>query len=174
MNVDGDYTGQFADPFYADIFTGCVPDCAYVPVITASQETTSFAVFLQNEWEATDKLSLIAGLRYWRDEREGAYYGDEPSNQMHIAFDKTQVVGTAFGAPFDESVVPITLTPDDATPTFDDFTARLELDYRVERRPAACSRASTAAARAAASRSRPARRSPISRPSRRSAPTRSS
>jgi iron complex outermembrane receptor protein len=131
MNVDGDYTGQFADPFYADIFTGCVPDCAYVPVITASQETTSFAVFLQNEWKATDKLSLIAGLRYWRDEREGAYYGDEPSNQMHIAFDKTQVVGTAFGAPFDETVVPITLTPEDATPTFDDFTARLELDYRV-------------------------------------------
>jgi iron complex outermembrane receptor protein len=131
MNVEGDYTGQFADPFYRDLFTGCVPDCAYIPVITASQETTSFAVFLQNEWRATDKLSLIAGLRYWRDEREGAYYGDEPSNDMHIAFDRTQVVGTAFGAPFDESVVPITLTPDDATPTFDDITARLELDYRV-------------------------------------------
>jgi iron complex outermembrane receptor protein len=131
MNVDGDYTGQFADPFYRDLFTGCVPDCAYIPVITASQETTSFAVFLQNEWKATDQLSLIAGLRYWRDEREGAYYGDEPSNDMHIAFDKTQVVGTAFGAPFDQSVVPITLTPEDATPTFDDVTARLELDYRV-------------------------------------------
>ena len=131
MNVDGDYTGQFADPFYRDLFTGCVPDCAYIPVITASQQTTSFAVFLQNEWEATEKLSLITGLRYWRDEREGAYYGDEPSNDMHIAFDEHQVVGTAFGAPFDESVVPVTLTPDDATPTFDDVTARLELDYRV-------------------------------------------
>ena len=131
MDVSGDYTGQFADPFYADIFTGCTPDCAYIPVITASQDTTSFAVFLQNEWKATEKMSLIAGLRYWRDEREGAYYGDEPSNQMHIAFDKTQVVGTAFGVPFDETVVPITLTPSDATPTFDDVTARLELDYRV-------------------------------------------
>jgi iron complex outermembrane receptor protein len=131
MKVEGDYTGQFADPFYADIFTGCVPDCAYVPVITASQETTSFAVFLQNEWRANDKLSLIAGLRYWRDQRQGAYYGDEPSNQMHIAFDETQVVGTAFGVPFDESVVPITLTPSDADRTFDDVTARLEVDYRA-------------------------------------------
>jgi iron complex outermembrane receptor protein len=132
MKVDGAYTGQFADPFYADIFTGCAPpSCAYVPVITASQETTSFAVFAQNEWKATDKLSLIAGLRYWHDQRKGAYYGDEPSNDMHIAFDHTQVVGTAFGAPFDETVVPITLTPDDADATFDDFTVRLELDYRV-------------------------------------------
>lgn len=120
MNVDGDYTGQFADPFYD-----------YIPIITASQETTSFAVFLQNEWRATEKISLIAGLRYWHDDREGAYYGDEPSNGMHIAFDHTQVVGTSFGVPFDESVVPITLTPDDADATFDDVTARLEFDYRV-------------------------------------------
>ena len=131
MKVEGDYTGQFADPFYADIFTGCVPDCAYIPVITASQETTSFAIFAQNEWKATDRVTLIAGLRYWHDQREGAYYGDEPSNQMHIAFDRTQVVGTAFGVPFDESVVPITLTPSDADRTFDDVTARLELDYRL-------------------------------------------
>ena len=131
MKVDGDYTGQFADPFYADIFTGCVPDCAYIPVITASQTTTSFAVFAQDEWKATDKVTLIAGLRYWHDQRKGAYYGDEPSNDMHIAFDTTQVVGTAFGAPFDETVVPITLTPDDADRAFSDVTARLELDYRV-------------------------------------------
>ncbi len=128
MNVEGDYTGQFADPFYEDVFG---PGFAYIPVITASQETTSFAAFLQNEWKATDKLSLIAGLRYWHDDREGAYYGDEPSNGIHIAFDKTQVVGESFGVPFDESVVPITLTPDDADASFDDITARLELDYRV-------------------------------------------
>jgi iron complex outermembrane receptor protein len=132
LKMEGDYTIQFADPFYADIFTGCAsPSCAYVPVITASQDTTSYAVFAQNEWKATDKLSLIAGLRYWHDRREGAYYADEPSNDLHIAFDDTQVVGTAFGAPFDESVVPITLTPSDADNTFDDITARLEIDYRI-------------------------------------------
>lgn len=130
MKVEGDYTGQFADPFYSD-FCGGDPACSYIPFITAAQETTSFAVFLQNEWRATDKVTLIAGLRYWRDEREGAYYGVEASNGMNIAFDRTQVVGESFGVPFDESVVPITLTPGDAKRTFDDVTARLELDYRL-------------------------------------------
>jgi iron complex outermembrane receptor protein len=129
MKVDGDYTGQFADPFYADVFGD--PAFAYIPVITANQHTKSYAVFLQNEWQATDRVSLIAGLRYWRDKRDGAYYGDEPSNGIHIAFDSTQVVGTSFGVPFPENVVPITLTPADANETFDDLTARLELDFRM-------------------------------------------
>ena len=130
MDVDGDYTGQFATPFY-DASATLPGDNFYIPLFTGSQKTTSFAVFLQNEWRATEKLSLIAGLRYWRDEREGAYYADEPSQEIHVAFDKTQVVGTVHGQPFDESVVPITLTPSDATPTFDDVTARLEIDYHV-------------------------------------------
>jgi iron complex outermembrane receptor protein len=130
MKVDGDYTGQFADPFYSDFCDGD-PACSYIPVIIASQTTTSFAVFAQDEWKATDKLSLIAGLRYWHDQRKGAYYGDEASNGIHIAFDHTQVVGTSFDVPFDQTVVPITLTPEDADKTFDDFTVRLELDYRV-------------------------------------------
>ena len=51
----------------------------------------------------------------------------------------------------------VLVTPGDAESTFDDVTARLELDYRAERRRAAVSRATTAAARAAASRSQPAR-----------------
>ena len=132
MKVNGDYTGQFADPFYDDVYLADFgPGFAYIPVITASQDTTSFAVFLQNEWRATDQLSLIAGLRYWRDERKGAYYADEPSNGIHIAFDHTQVVGINYLGPFDESVVPIMLTPSDADRTFSDVTARLEADYRV-------------------------------------------
>ena len=67
-------------------------------------------------------------------EREGAYYGDEPSNQHAHRVRQTQVVGTAFGAAVSTRiriVVPITLTPEDADRTFDDVTARLELDYRV-------------------------------------------
>jgi len=122
LSVSGDYTGQFADPFYG-----------YFPVITAAQDTDSYAIFAQDEWEVTDKVSLIAGLRYWRDQREGAYYGIEPLAGMDIRFDSTQVFGQSFGVDFDENqdVVPITLTPDDADRTFDDITARLELDYRV-------------------------------------------
>ena len=129
MKVDGDYTVQFADPFYGDYYGD--PAYAYIPVITASQTTTSWAVFAQNEWKATDQLTLITGLRYWHDQRNGAYYGDEPSNGIHIAFDHTQVVGINYNGPFDQTVVPITLTPEDAHATFDDVTARLELDHRV-------------------------------------------
>lgn len=120
MKVEGNYTGQFADPFYN-----------YIPYITARQDTTSYAIFAQDEWKATDRLSLIAGLRYWRDQRDGAYYGDEASTGIHIAFDQNQVTGTASGVPFNQSVTPITLTPSDAKKTFDDVTARLELDFRV-------------------------------------------
>lgn len=122
LKVNGDYTGKFADPFYG-----------YDPTIVASQDTNSYAIFAQDEWKATDQVSLIAGLRYWRDQRKGAYYGDEPSNGILIAFDHTQVVGTSFGVPFNQNPpsVPITLTPDDADKTFTGVTARLELDYRV-------------------------------------------
>ena len=120
LKVDGDYTGKFADPFYG-----------YDPTIIASQNTKSFAIFLQDEWKTTDQLSLIAGLRYWRDQREGAYYGSEPSQAIEIRFDRNQVFGQSFGANFDQTVVPITLRPADADKTFTGVTARLELDYRV-------------------------------------------
>jgi iron complex outermembrane receptor protein len=120
LKVDGDYTGKFADPFYG-----------YDPTIIASQNTKSFAIFLQDEWKAADQVTLIAGLRYWRDQREGAYYGTEPSNVIEIAFDRNQVIGTNFNGPFDQTVVPIRLTPADADKTFTGVTARLELDYRV-------------------------------------------
>ena len=122
MKVMGTFTGQFADPFYG-----------YIPYINAYQDTTSFAVFAQDEWKATDKFSVIAGLRYWTDQRAGAYYGDEASQQMHIAFDQNQVTGTASGVPFTQTAPPgvnLTLTPSDANQKFDDVTARLELDYR--------------------------------------------
>ena len=120
MKVDGDYTGQFADPFYA-----------YIPFITASQHTKSYAVFAQDEWKATDQVSLIGGLRYWRDQREGAYYGTEASNGIAIAFDRNQVVGTSFGVPFPQTTAPITLTPADAVKTFTGVTARAEIDYHL-------------------------------------------
>ena len=128
MKVEGDYTGQFADPFYADYYGD--PAFAYIPVIVAAQTTKSWAVFAQNEWKASDRVTLITGLRYWHDQRNGAYYGDEPSNGIHIAFDHTQVVGINYLGDFRDTGV-VTLTPEDAHATFDDVTARLELDYRV-------------------------------------------
>ena len=114
MYVDGEYTGKFADPFY-----GYDPDVAF------SQRTTSYAVFLQDEWTFTDRWKLIGGLRYWHDTREGAYFGSAPAIPalgqpiVTIIFNQSEIF------PLGSSV-----TPGDAKKSFDDVTARLELDYK--------------------------------------------
>ena len=50
MKVDGDYIGKFADPFY-----GYDPDVAF------TQETTSYAAFVQDEWSFSEKLEADRG-----------------------------------------------------------------------------------------------------------------
>jgi iron complex outermembrane receptor protein len=114
MKVDGDYTGKFADPFYG-----------YDPTVEMMQKTTSFAAFAQDEWQFAEAWKLTAGLRYWYDEREGGYFGVAPevpglSAPVTIIFN-------------DHEVLPLgsSITPDDATDTFDGITARLQLDWKV-------------------------------------------
>ena len=127
LKVDGDYTGKFADPFYNNIG-------GYDPTIVASQHTKSFAVFAQDEWKATDRFSVIGGLRYWRDNRVGAYQGTELTyTGVRIVFNTSQVSGTVNGGPYTDTnpATPITVTPADADKTFTGVTARFELDYRV-------------------------------------------
>jgi iron complex outermembrane receptor protein len=119
MDVSGDYTGKFADPFY-----GYDPDVAF------SQDTTSYAAFFQDEWSFADKWKLIGGLRYWRDSREGAYFASAPdvpglSPPVTIIFNKNEIF------PNSTDLTDVTVTPSDADADFDDFTARLELDYRM-------------------------------------------
>jgi len=115
MSVDGDYTGKFADPFY-----GYDPDVAF------SQETTSYAAFVQDEWSFAERWKLIGGLRYWHDTREGAYFGSAPevpglTPPVTIIFNQDQIFPNNPG---------VLVTPGDAESTFDDITARIELDYR--------------------------------------------
>jgi iron complex outermembrane receptor protein len=117
MDVSGDYTGKFADPFY-----GYDPDVAF------SQDTTSYAAFFQDEWSFNDQWKLIGGLRYWHDSREGAYFASAPevpglSPPVTIIFDKNEIF------PNSTDLTGVTVTPSDADATFDDFTARVELDY---------------------------------------------
>ncbi len=113
MKVDGDYTGKFADPFYG-----------YDPTIEMAQKTTSYAVFAQDEWSFTDDWKLILGARYWKDEREGAYFGTAPevpglSAPVTIIFNQREVspLGSDIG-------------PGDAETTFDGVTARVQLDWK--------------------------------------------
>ena len=143
MKVDGDYTGKFADPFY-----GYDPDVAF------TQETTSYAAFIQDEWSFSERWKLIGGLRYWHDTREGSYFGSAPEVPG-----LTPPVTIIFGP---DEIFPnnpdVLVSTADAERDFDDVTARLELDLPAERGPAPVRARTTAAARAAASRFRPARR----------------
>ena len=115
MKVRGAYTGKFADPFY-----GYDPDVAF------SQRTDSWAAFAQDEWKINDQFKLIAGLRYWSDQREGAYFGSAPivpglTPAVTIIFNRNRI------APLNSGV---TVKPSNARKSFDGVTARLELDYK--------------------------------------------
>ncbi|MBM4218094.1 MAG: TonB-dependent receptor [Gammaproteobacteria bacterium] len=114
MYVDGDYIGKFASRFYG-----------YDPDVTMAQETVSYAAFIQDEWSFAEGWKLTGGLRYWNDEREGAYRGVAPpipdlaQPQVLIVFNTDVVSPVGSG-----------VTPDDAKQSFDDFTARVQLDFR--------------------------------------------
>ena len=116
MRVDGDYIGKFADPFYG-----------YDPDVEFSQKTSSWAVFLQDEFSFADRWKLIGGLRYWHDTREGAYFGQAPA----IPDLGQPVVTIIFNQ---DEIFPggSTVTPGDAKTSFDDVAARLELDYKAD------------------------------------------
>jgi hypothetical protein len=51
MDVDGEYIGKFASRFYG-----------YDPDVSFTQETTSFAVFFQDEWSFAERWKLVGGL----------------------------------------------------------------------------------------------------------------
>lgn len=116
MRVDGDYIGKFADPFYG-----------YDPDVDFSQKTTSWAVFVQDEFSIADRWKLTGGLRYWHDTREGAYFGQAPAIPdfgqpvVTIIFNQDEIF------PGGSSV-----TPGDAKTSFDDVAARLQLDYKAD------------------------------------------
>jgi hypothetical protein len=75
---------------------------------------------------------LIGGLRYWHDTREGRTSRprrDVPGparRRSRIIFNKNEI----FPNTTDLTASPS--TPSDADATFDDVTARLELDYQPE------------------------------------------
>jgi iron complex outermembrane receptor protein len=115
MQVDGDYIGKFADPFYG-----------YDPDVSFTQETTSYAAFFQGEWSLSESFKVIGGLRYWHDTREGSYFGSAPevpglSPPVTIIFGPDEIF------PNNPDVL---VTTADAERDFDDVTARIELDYR--------------------------------------------
>jgi iron complex outermembrane recepter protein len=115
--IDGDYTGQFASPF-----------ASYVPNVAFSQRTESFAIFGQVEYEFTEQLKAIGGIRYWRDKKVGRYLGTEPNTGVGINFSRAGTNFTSFGGP--AQTTGVNVTGASAAPTFDGVTLRAELDYK--------------------------------------------
>jgi iron complex outermembrane receptor protein len=129
MIIDGDYRAKYAVPFIA-----------YDPRVSFTQRTESFAFFAQDEFEVTDQLKLIGGLRYWRDKKIGDYTASHTlapwALSLHFGpggVSYTDLTGTntpaswTYGSPPNSGV---TITPADASPTFDGITARAEIDYK--------------------------------------------
>jgi iron complex outermembrane receptor protein len=114
MHIIGHYVGGF--PIF---FIG------YVPAVRYSEDTKSYAGFAQDEWKFADQFKLIAGLRYWHDERVASYYGFTPASPLSTQPPVTIIFNTHQVFPGGSS-----LTPADADKNYSGVTARLELDYK--------------------------------------------
>jgi len=114
MHIIGHYVGGF--PIF---FIG------YVPAVRYSEDTKSYAGFAQDEWRFADNFKLIAGLRYWHDERVASYYGAAPASDLDGQPPVTIIFNTHQVFPAGSS-----LTPADADKNYSGVTARLELDYK--------------------------------------------
>ncbi len=114
MHIVGHYVGGF--PIY---FIG------YVPAVRYSEDTKSYAGFAQDEWKFADQFKLIAGLRYWHDERVASYYGFTPASPLSTQPPVTIIFNTHEVFPDGSKLVPA-----DADKNYSGVTARLELDYK--------------------------------------------
>ena len=119
MIIDGDFTGKFASPFYG-----------YDPSVAFSQRTESIAFFVQDEFQITDQLKAIGGIRYWRDNKRGAYIGTEPSTGVGVNFSPAGAYFTSFGGP--AQTAGVLVNGASANPTFDGVTLRAELDFKPD------------------------------------------
>jgi iron complex outermembrane receptor protein len=115
MHIVGHYVGGFPISFIG-----------YVPSVRYSEDTKSYAGFAQDEWKFADQFKLIAGLRYWHDERIASYYGFTPADpSLNTQPDVTIIFNTHQVFPGGSD-----LTPADADKNYSGVTGRLELDYK--------------------------------------------
>lgn len=128
MIIDGDYRAKYAVPFIA-----------YDPKVSFSQRTESFAFFVQDEYKLSEQLKLIGGLRYWRDHKKGDYTASHtlPLWALSLHFGPNGVsyndlTGTTTPASwsYGSGTSGVTITPGDATPSYDGLTAKAEIDYK--------------------------------------------
>ncbi len=130
MNVDGYYTASYALPApqngYTDVYSVGGSYGPYVPNVTFTQNTTSYALFAQDEWTLPNNFKAIFGARYWNDERKVNYDAFDTYAE-HIIFNTHQVYAFNGTAQVTDG---ITVKPADADKTFDDYSIRAELDWK--------------------------------------------
>lgn len=107
MRIQGNYGGYYAQPAFD-----------YYPHAAFSQNTTSGALFAQDEFKFGDGWKLIAGIRFWRDERVLNY----------TAYDN----GESY-PPSDPISVNRTSDPGIADKVFHDYSSKLEIDKQFQR-----------------------------------------
>ena len=130
MNVSGYYTASYALPApqngYHTVYDVGGAYGPYVPNVTFTQDTTSYALFAQDEWTLPNNFKAIFGARYWNDERKVNYDAFDTYAE-HIIFNTRQVY--AFNGT-SAVTAGINLKPSDADKTFDDYSVRAELDWK--------------------------------------------
>lgn len=86
-----------------------------------TQETDSYAVFGQVDYDITDRLTATVGLRYSADKKAFDYQGLYSSDPD----------GPRIPIPYDDGVNPPTVVGLDASRTFDSVSGRLGLKYQI-------------------------------------------
>jgi hypothetical protein len=100
------------------------PDQIGTPAIDQNYilKSKNWSLFGQAEYDLTEQFTLIAGLRYSQDKKKllfDAVYSDEETNIGPIPqFNLQQAIAAAGGG-------------DQDTVDYDDYAARLELDYKI-------------------------------------------
>jgi iron complex outermembrane receptor protein len=130
MKVSGYYTASYALPApengYHTVYDVLGAYGPYIPDVTFTQDTTSYALFAQDEWTLPNNLKAIFGVRYWNDERKVNYNAIDTYLE-HIIFNTSHVY--AFNGT-SQVTAGINVKPSDADKTFDDYSIRAELDWK--------------------------------------------
>lgn len=95
-----------------------LPVIDYYPFSNKKLDTTSFAFFTQDEWSLSDKFKLIGGVRYWHDHKTLDYQAYDNFGDL-VVVNSHEIYPSVPG-----------ITPSFAQRSFQDFTMKLELDYK--------------------------------------------
>lgn len=117
---------SYQEAYGDDIFTTGGMATGFLRTIADDLDTTSWAVYANGTWAATDALSISAGLRYSHEEKD---YWRTTTTDWTIP----SLIGTPFAA-FDAVFAPFRLDPTfafDVDNSWSDVSPMVSVDYQV-------------------------------------------